>query len=683
LAVDSNCKDFSFDRICGLNTKKKSKLGERGDNMSFERPQLRRKVTFKRRSNVIQLTTFFESLNQQYEQELKEQQEKKGALAPEEEQKILSDSPYPFDFEEEEPDNEEQDSNTETESASEQQLNGSTDRAAPSKKDVYPEKLNVKVTTINSSNGDLKSETKKETPPNDVESNNDKPVEADGVTKQASTGIVTNMKNVFEQLKQQQEEEALKERQMREQLRAQKEAAMVRRKSKPHDVHITAPSSPSTTSRPALIQPSPRTERDTPKSPGVAEKTPKEKKSKSPRSPKSPRKPKDAAAVEDKNGNKDVTVVDKNPAVVVTEPPAPQPEPVIVESPKTISENIFSGNTKSQSDPILQSNNNDLTVGDELRNSTSSPNLPAQTDSGPTSIEVSTPKKTGRDKDKKKDKDKDKSRTKTSDSPKLKPKEKEKSRRASSKDKKKDGVETDNGPSSSGVNTNATNTPSKSGKEKDKKAESETPSKNHKRSSTDLYDKYTDVKTKRKPKRMLSANNGDGKSPKDKGRKKKKKKDPTIELTELKDSFARWKPTMLTHSWEIDGTDIEFIEKVGEGTSCSVYKGKFRNQDVALKVLKDLNDKQLDNFTKEFTIMSQFRSPDIVFFFGACIKPTPVMVLGYCERGSLYNVMKDPQITLTWPIVVKVLHQVVRGLHSLHNWKPQIVHRDLKVRREE
>ncbi len=55
------------------------------------------------------------------------------------------------------------------------------------------------------------------------------------------------------------------------------------------------------------------------------------------------------------------------------------------------------------------------------------------------------------------------------------------------------------------------------------------------------------------------------------------------------------------------------------------------------------------------------------------------MVLGYGERGSLYSVMKDPQTVLTWPIVVKVLHQVVRGLHSLHNWKPQIVHRDLKV----
>lgn len=359
--------------------------------------------------------------------------------------------------------------------------------------DINVEKLNVKVTTVNnSSNGDLKSEPKKENLATDAESNNDKPAESDGVTKQASTGIVSNMKNVFETLKQQQEEEALKERQMREQLRAQREAAMVRRKSKPHEVHITAPSTntPSTTSRPALIQPSPRTEREAPKSPTLGEKTPKDKRPKSPRTPKSPRKPKDdaTAAVEDKP-NKETLVVDKNPDVVVTEPPAPQPDPVVVESPKTISENIFSGNTKSQSDPTLQSNNNELNGGDELRNSTSSPNLPAQTDSGPTSMEVSTPKKSARDKDKKKDKDKDKSRTKGGDSPKLKPKEKEKARRTSSKDKdkKKDGVEImDNGPSSSGVNTNATNTPSKSGKEKSGKGDSETPTKSHKRSSTDL-----------------------------------------------------------------------------------------------------------------------------------------------------------------------------------------------------
>lgn len=29
---------------------------------------------------------------------------------------------------------------------------------------------------------------------------------------------------------------------------------------------------------------------------------------------------------------------------------------------------------------------------------------------------------------------------------------------------------------------------------------------------------------------------------------------------------------------------------------------------------------------------------------------------------------------------LKIANQIVRGLHSLHNWKPQIVHRDLKSR---
>jgi hypothetical protein len=149
------------------------------------------------------------------------------------------------------------------------------------------------------------------------------------------------------------------------------------------------------------------------------------------------------------------------------------------------------------------------------------------------------------------------------------------------------------------------------------------------------------------------------------------------ELNNLKDSFSNWKLKELSHSWEIDPVEIHFIEKIGEGTNCSVFRGKYRNQDVALKVLKDLTPKQLNNFTKEFEVMSQCRSPYIVFFFGACIQPIPVMVLQYCSRGSLFSVLKSKE-NITWPLVIKIANQIVRGLHSLHNWKPQIVHRDLK-----
>lgn len=55
----------------------------------------------------------------------------------------------------------------------------------------------------------------------------------------------------------------------------------------------------------------------------------------------------------------------------------------------------------------------------------------------------------------------------------------------------------------------------------------------------------------------------------------------------------------------------------------------------------------------QWYLFSQCRSPYIVFFFGACIEPVPVMVLQYCSRGSLFSVLKSKEI-ITWPLVIKV-----------------------------
>jgi serine/threonine protein kinase len=154
-----------------------------------------------------------------------------------------------------------------------------------------------------------------------------------------------------------------------------------------------------------------------------------------------------------------------------------------------------------------------------------------------------------------------------------------------------------------------------------------------------------------------------------------------IELTKLRAFFATWDPNKaMTHSWEINPQEIEFVDMIGEGTSCAVYRGTYRGQVVALKVLKDLNTKQLTNFVKEFDIISDVRSPHVVFFFGACLDPVPVMVLGLCARGSLYDVLRASDTSLTWASVFKVCISTLKGLDSLHKWKPQIVHRDLKSR---
>jgi len=152
------------------------------------------------------------------------------------------------------------------------------------------------------------------------------------------------------------------------------------------------------------------------------------------------------------------------------------------------------------------------------------------------------------------------------------------------------------------------------------------------------------------------------------------------ELTSLNMSFKDFKVSHLQHSWEIDASEILFVTKIGNGTNCTVYQGTYRNQLVALKVLKDINKKQMDIFKQELAVISSIRSPDVVFFFGACLEPKPLMVLGYCSMGSLYDVLSNPQIQITWPIVNKIAMQTIRGLKSLHSWVPQIVHRDLKSR---
>lgn len=71
------------------------------------------------------------------------------------------------------------------------------------------------------------------------------------------------------------------------------------------------------------------------------------------------------------------------------------------------------------------------------------------------------------------------------------------------------------------------------------------------------------------------------------------------------------------------------------------------------------------------------RSPHVVFFYGACLQPSMCMVLEFCHKGSLYDVLNSKE-DITWKRVFKAAKDTIKGLSCLHNWKPQIVHRDMK-----
>ena len=47
-------------------------------------------------------------------------------------------------------------------------------------------------------------------------------------------------------------------------------------------------------------------------------------------------------------------------------------------------------------------------------------------------------------------------------------------------------------------------------------------------------------------------------------------------------------------------------------------------------------------------------------------------------RGTLYDVLKDETNNVDWSRVLFLAIGAIKGINCLHNWKPQILHRDLK-----
>lgn len=131
--------------------------------------------------------------------------------------------------------------------------------------------------------------------------------------------------------------------------------------------------------------------------------------------------------------------------------------------------------------------------------------------------------------------------------------------------------------------------------------------------------------------------------------------------------------------WILDYNDFVFLKLLGKGNSSTVYYGTYNQQEVAIKVLRLENHKKdLEDFKKEMQIMSELRSPHIVHFHGATFKPKQCIVLEYCPNGSLFHILQNKDYKINWKTSIQWMIQTVKGINTLHLWKPQIVHRDLK-----
>jgi ankyrin repeat protein/tRNA A-37 threonylcarbamoyl transferase component Bud32 len=133
-----------------------------------------------------------------------------------------------------------------------------------------------------------------------------------------------------------------------------------------------------------------------------------------------------------------------------------------------------------------------------------------------------------------------------------------------------------------------------------------------------------------------------------------------------------------SEQWEIDPSDLEYTQSLGSGASGEVFRGYYKGEEVAIKVLKSCEtEKEIEEFKKEFAVLMRVREPHVVHLYGAGIKGRLLMVMEFCHRGSLYDVLRDESIEFGWERFFHFASEVVTAVSELH--RNNVLHRDLKT----
>lgn len=138
---------------------------------------------------------------------------------------------------------------------------------------------------------------------------------------------------------------------------------------------------------------------------------------------------------------------------------------------------------------------------------------------------------------------------------------------------------------------------------------------------------------------------------------------------------------------EIPNEELAFGERVGTGITAEVFKGTWKGNVVAIKQIvrgkKAAGRSELLQqvaFTREVSVMSKVKHEHLVQFFGVCFADGQLRLISeFCGGGDLFELLHNQEdLDLVWSQQVKMATDVADAMEYLHNFTPQIIHRDLK-----
>eukprot|EP00339_Tiarina_fusa_P004751 CAMPEP_0117019868 /NCGR_PEP_ID=MMETSP0472-20121206/15180_1 /TAXON_ID=693140 ORGANISM="Tiarina fusus, Strain LIS" /NCGR_SAMPLE_ID=MMETSP0472 /ASSEMBLY_ACC=CAM_ASM_000603 /LENGTH=499 /DNA_ID=CAMNT_0004724931 /DNA_START=1 /DNA_END=1500 /DNA_ORIENTATION=- len=133
---------------------------------------------------------------------------------------------------------------------------------------------------------------------------------------------------------------------------------------------------------------------------------------------------------------------------------------------------------------------------------------------------------------------------------------------------------------------------------------------------------------------------------------------------------------------EIDPSEIEFNEKIGEGSYGQVFSGICRGKIVAIKVFKPgmfQTEEERNAIRDEVRIMSKIYHPNVVLFMGACTVEDSLMIVTEKMPTDLETLIIDEKKPLSLFQRIKMAKDAALGMNWLHSSNPIFIHRDLKL----
>merc|ERR1719265_598307 len=152
---------------------------------------------------------------------------------------------------------------------------------------------------------------------------------------------------------------------------------------------------------------------------------------------------------------------------------------------------------------------------------------------------------------------------------------------------------------------------------------------------------------------------------------------------DLEPQLQQGAPGELTADERIAYQELQFVEHLGSGEFGQVFRGYYRNQEVAIKQLYWDNSIQGDtvvrDLEREIESFRHLSHKRLVKFIGACLElPHLCLVTEYMPAGSLHHLLHVRKISLPVSHGLNMCLQIADAVQYLHSQNPLVVHRDLK-----